>query len=381
MNGWDKGVFMESTVDIRMALGSDLIGMILVVVLIIGNIWRLRLKTKESKVLIAMLATCFSCCLSDIVAFAIDGDASHRDIVYFVNTWLFASNFLCAYSWFIFLKEHFNAELSASEKWGMRIMKVILLGMLFANLYLPFIFSVNEFGIYSREFGYWIYLAFNYAIIVNSLVLYYKNYRKDGSIKFFPIWMYIIPIVVATVVQSMYYGISLMSASFAVAIAGAFNSLQNERVFRDHLTGLFNRAFLDYVLFLYSRNGRKASGIMISLCDFQKINEEYGHAVGDKALCKTAELIHESVGRWGSVLRYAGDEFIIMVDSQYDMHISNCIEKLNMNFDKFNRETTEPYKLRPAIGFKKHESNSEGIDSFLNGLAASVKEAKLRRTL
>lgn len=367
---------MESTVDIRMALGSDLIGMILVVVMIVGNIWRLKLKTKESKVLIAMLATCFSCCLSDVIAFAVDGKATRIELVYFANTWLFASNFLCAYSWFIFLKEHFNVELSVSEKWCMRFMKVVLLGMLLINLYQPFIFEVNEFGIYSRKFGYWIYLAFNYAIIVNSLILYYKNFRQDGSIRFFPIWMYIIPIVVATVVQSMYYGISLMSASFAVAIAGAFNSLQNERVFKDHLTGLFNRSFLDYVLFLYSQKGRKASGIMISLCDFQKINEKFGHEIGDQALQKTADILRDSVGQWGSILRYSGDEFIIMVDSQYDMHISNCIEKLNMNFDKFNRTTEEPYTIKAAIGFKKHDAQSENIDGFLNGLAASVKAAK-----
>lgn len=369
---------MEPGIDIRMALGSDLIGMILVVVMIVGNVWRLRLKTKESKVLIAMLGTCFSCCLSDVIAFAVDGSSgpNARQLVYFANTWLFASNFLCAYSWFIFLKEHFNVELTHSQKWGMRFMKVILLGMLLVNLFQPFIFSVNEHNAYFRMFGYWIYVAFNYVIIVNSLVLYYKNYRQDGSIRFFPIWMYIIPIVVATVVQSLYYGISLMSASFAVAIAGAFSSLQNEQVFRDQLTGLFNRSFLDYVLFLYSQKGRKASGIMVSLRDFEKINEEFGHGVGDKALCKTAELLHESVGSWGSILRYSGDEFIIMVDSQYNEHISNCIEKLNMNFDRFNRSALGPYKLHIAIGVKKYHEDTENADSFLNGLKASIREAK-----
>lgn len=372
---------MSSGVDIRMAIGSDLIGMMLVVIMIVGNIWRLRLKTKESKVLIAMLGTCFSCCLADILAFAVDGSSgpNARELVYFTNTWLFASNFLCAYSWFIFLKEHFNVELTSAQKWSMRFMKVILLGMLLINLYQPFIFNVNELNMYSRKFGYWIYIAFNYAIVVNSLILYYRNYRQDGFIRFFPIWMYIIPIVFATIVQSLYYGISLMSASLAVAIAGAFSCLQNEQVFRDQLTGLFNRSFLDYVLFLYSQKGRKASGIMISIRDFEEINEKHGHGVGDKALCRTAELLHESVGSWGSILRYSGDEFIIMVDSQYDEHISNCVEKLNMTFDKFNRSSLAPYKLKIAIGYKKYHEGSETADTFLNGLKASIKEAKLKQ--
>lgn len=372
------GGYMESTVDIRMALGTDIIGMTLVVVMIIGNIWRLRLRKKESLLLIAMLGTCFSCCLSDLLAFAADGSTHQyaRQFVYFTNTWLYASNFLCAYSWLLFLREHFNIEMSPTQKWTLRVMKVVLVLMLGINLFVPFIFSVNEYNIYSREFGYWIYVAFNYGIVVNSLTMYYKNYRHDGSIRFFPIWLYVVPIVIATVIQSLWYGVSLMAPCFAVAIAGAFSSLQNERVFRDNLTGLFNRSFLDYVLFLYSQNGHKASGIMVSLCGFEKINEYSGHAVGDAALCQTAEILRDSVGSWGSILRYSGDEFIIMVDSQQDNNISNCVERLTMNFDRFNREDSEEFKLNPAIGVWKHSGGSEDVDSFLNGLKAAVKEAK-----
>lgn len=284
---------MESTVDVRMALGTDIIGMTLLVVMIVGNLWRLRLRTRESKLLIAMLGTCFCCCLSDLLAYAADGSSHEyaREFVYFTNTWLYASNYLCAYSWLLFLREHFNIEMSPKQKWILRVMKLVLVGMLTINLFVPFIFSVNEYNIYSREFGYWIYITFNYGIVVNSLTLYYKNYRRDGSIRFFPIWLYIVPIVIATVIQSLWYGVSLMAPCFAVAIAGAFNSLQNERVFRDNLTGLFNRSFLDYVLFLYSQKGRKASGIMISLCGFEKINEDFGHGTGDKALCQTADIL------------------------------------------------------------------------------------------
>lgn len=374
---------MNSPIDVRMALGSDIIGMVLVVVMIVGNVWRLRLKNKVSLLLIAMLATCFSCCLSDILAFAADGGTGPyaREFALFTNTWLFASNFGCSYSWFIFLKEHFNVELSSQHKWALRGLKVLVLVLLIINIKHPFIFNINENNSYDRMYGYWIFVALNYGLVANSLVLYYKNYRQDGTIRFFPIWLYIIPIVVATVVQSAFYGISLMAASYAISIAGAFNSLQNERVFRDHLTGLFNRAFLDYVFFLYSQKGRKASGIMISLCGFEKVNEEFGHGVGDQALCKTAEIIHDSVGSWGSILRYSGDEFIIMVDSQFDMHISNCIEKLRMNFDKFNRETEGPFKLNVAIGFKKRESEAENVDRFLDGLTASVKKDKLQQAL
>lgn len=368
---------MGSPIDIRMALGTDIIGMVLVIVMIIGNVWRLRLKQRESKLLIVMLVTCFMCCLADLLSFATDGMGGPyaRETVFHINTALYACNFICAFSWFAFLKEHFKVELGSLQRKSIQLTAITLPAMLIANTFHPFIFDVDVQGIYIRKFGYWIYICVNYSIIINSLALYYKNYRQDGTIRFFPIWLYAIPIFVATVIQSVCYGVSIMAPSFAVAIAGAFTSLQNERVFRDQLTGLFNRPFLDYVLNLYTQRGHKATGIMISLQGFEEINEKFGHACGDQALCKTAELIHESVGQWGSVLRYAGDEFIIMVDSQIDMHISNCMEKLKMNFEKFNREGRESYKLNPVFSFKKHEQN-ESVDLFLDGLAAATKAAK-----
>lgn len=363
-----------------MALGTDVVGMILVVVMIVGNVWRLRLKTKESKLLIAMLLFCFFSCLSDLFAYAADGCSCvyAKQLVYITNSWVYASNFLCAYSWMSFLKEHFRMELNGFLKCILRISMVVLPLMLLTNLFVPLLFSVNEHNRYVRCFGYWIYIFFNYSIVVTSLTLYYKNYRQDGLIRFFPIWFYAIPTVVAIVLQSIFYGVSLMAPSFAVAIAGAFCSLQNERVFRDYLTGLFNRPFLDYILFKYGQNKIKTSGIMVSLCNFGLINEHFGHKAGDRALCQTSDILRESASHWGSILRYSGDEFIIMVDSQHDNSIANCLEKLKMNFEKFNRTSGEPYKLSAAIGFKKHDGKDEDVNQFIDGLKANMKKDKLR---
>ncbi|MCQ2100708.1 MAG: GGDEF domain-containing protein [Fibrobacter sp.] len=371
---------MDTPIDIRMALGTDVVGMILVVVMIVGNVWRLRLKTKESKLLIAMLLFCFFSCLSDLFAYAADGCSCvyAKQLVYITNSWVYASNFLCAYSWMSFLKEHFRMELNGFLKCILRISMVVLPLMLLTNLFVPLLFSVNEHNRYVRCFGYWIYIFFNYSIVVTSLTLYYKNYRQDGLIRFFPIWFYAIPTVVAIVLQSIFYGVSLMAPSFAVAIAGAFCSLQNERVFRDYLTGLFNRPFLDYVLYLYNNKKRQSSGIMVSLCDFSKINDELGHKVGDRALCNAADILRESTGQWGSILRYSGDEFIIMVDTHHDNSIANCVEKIRMNVEKFNRNSGEPYKLTVAIGVKKYAGSSESVDYFQDCLLADMKKDKLR---
>lgn len=369
---------MESGFDLKMVFGSDFVGMILIIVLLVGNAWRLRFKSRENRILILMLAINFFCCLSDAICFAIDGMPGEgiRKVIIAANTWLFVSNTLCAFSWFSFLKEHLKIDPTDLQHKTVIFCVFAAGAMLIANFFHPLIFSIDENNTYHREFAYTIYIVINYIIIVASLAMYFKGYRKDGVSKFFPIWLYIIPILAATIIQSLFYGISIMSASFAVSICGAFTSLQNEQVFRDRLTGLFNRPFLDLVLDLYSQKDNKSTGIKLDICDFRKINENYGYGEGDRALCIAANLIQESMGHWGIAIRYAADEFIILINTQNDTSISNCVEKLHMNFDKFNRENKQPFKLEAAIGFKKFDPKIENINDFLIDLEKSLNENK-----
>lgn len=63
------------------------------------------------------------------------------------------------------------------------------------------------------------------------------------------------------------------------------------------------------------------SGIMIDLNGFKQINDNYGHAEGDLALCIVADLLLKSFSEYGVVTRYAGDEFVIMLNTTDDQLI------------------------------------------------------------
>ena len=104
-------------------------------------------------------------------------------------------------------------------------------------------------------------------------------------------------------------------------------ALKNEIIFTDCLTGLYNREYLE---FLHKRACNKkdcwVSGIMIDLNGFKQINDNYGHAEGDLALCIVADLLLKSFSEYGVVTRYAGDEFVIMLNYRHLKSKSSCLK-------------------------------------------------------
>jgi diguanylate cyclase (GGDEF)-like protein len=85
----------------------------------------------------------------------------------------------------------------------------------------------------------------------------------------------------------------------------------------DPVTGLFNRHKLNEALELEveraRRYGRPLSLIMLDLDDMKKINDTFGHPVGDEALRRVAQAIRSQVRRTDLPTRYGGDEFMIVL--------------------------------------------------------------------
>ena len=88
-------------------------------------------------------------------------------------------------------------------------------------------------------------------------------------------------------------------------------------IFDDELTGIRNRRFLNHFfehkVEWESLDGRAVSLLMMDLDYFKQINDMYGHAGGDKALVYVAQLLKETAGDRGIPIRYAGDEFMVLL--------------------------------------------------------------------
>jgi diguanylate cyclase (GGDEF)-like protein len=88
-------------------------------------------------------------------------------------------------------------------------------------------------------------------------------------------------------------------------------------IFEDELTGLYNRRFLlnyfEYKVRWNALSGHPLSIILMDVDYFKKINDTFGHHVGDQALIWVADLLKEISGDSFLPIRYAGDEFIILI--------------------------------------------------------------------
>jgi len=86
---------------------------------------------------------------------------------------------------------------------------------------------------------------------------------------------------------------------------------------RDALTGLYNRRYmqeaLDRELQRAEQKHLPLSVIMVDLDNLKKINDTYGHSIGDEALRQVARVIFKSLQDEDVACRYGGDEFIIIL--------------------------------------------------------------------
>jgi two-component system, cell cycle response regulator len=85
----------------------------------------------------------------------------------------------------------------------------------------------------------------------------------------------------------------------------------------DHLTGLFNRGYLeDRFAIELSRARRYRKSLTLAVIDadrFKVLNDTHGHSAGDLVLKKLAELLRNSFRQSDTVARYGGEEFVVLL--------------------------------------------------------------------
>ncbi len=85
----------------------------------------------------------------------------------------------------------------------------------------------------------------------------------------------------------------------------------------DALTGAFNRRFLDhYLRHELARATRHKSSLAVAMVDvdhFKHLNDEFGHAAGDRVLKHVAQQLEAAVRRTDLVARYGGEEFVVVL--------------------------------------------------------------------
>lgn len=90
-----------------------------------------------------------------------------------------------------------------------------------------------------------------------------------------------------------------------------------EQAIHDPLTGLYNRYYLHHILTQEVKRSRRyhhcIAFLMVDINRFKEINDRYGHLMGDEVLKEVAGVLRSSVRETDIVVRYGGDEFLIVL--------------------------------------------------------------------
>lgn len=360
-------------------LTADIISILLIGTLYLANRQKAEYD-RDMRLLQQMMVTIGIANISDCCVYYLAGSSNIviKVLVFLSGSGLFLGNVMIGYLWAKFIMVHMNIPFSDIRRNIYRTIGLISIVLLVINIFYPLVFSVSD-GRYQRGFAYIIFLIFAAFYILDSLYLYVKRIKKNGSLKLFPVHIFLIPVILGVVIQAFFVEIAITWTSIAISVAGIMTALKNEIIFTDCLTGLYNRVDLE---FLHKRACNKkdcwVSGIMIDLNGFKQINDNYGHAEGDLALCIVADLLRKSFSEYGVVTRYAGDEFVIMLNTTDDQLIQKIIKSAKKNFVTENEKNDKPYQLSASMGYAITNLSNETIDDFMNRIDEQMYQDKMK---
>jgi diguanylate cyclase (GGDEF)-like protein/PAS domain S-box-containing protein len=143
----------------------------------------------------------------------------------------------------------------------------------------------------------------------------------------------------------------------------------------DDLTGLWNRrGFYTLAAQEIQRAARERAGLILIYADldnFKRINDEYGHAEGDRALAAVARALLDSCRGSDTIARMGGDEFVMLASGVPDgEHILK--KRIRNGIMRLNQRRNRPYSLRLSLGSMYFEPEHENQVSDLDGMISLV---------
>ena len=101
----------------------------------------------------------------------------------------------------------------------------------------------------------------------------------------------------------------------------------------DTVTGIFNRrAFFEQLRFLLALATRESHPLALAYIDldeFKRVNDEHGHAEGDRILQLVAETLTQSTRRTDVVARLGGDEFVVLMPGVDEPAAAGLVRKIH----------------------------------------------------
>ena len=319
--------------------------------------------------------------LSETIAFLVDGKQfiGSRQINYVSNSICFIGTVSIGLLWCLYVelriyrnyKRIFKKARFVMFPWVVEVIMVLcnLLGT-------GIMFKISEGNIYQRAAGAIVGYISLIIYFAYSIYLVHQSKKQGMNLNFFPVIYFVGPCFSGVLIQFLFYGIT--SSWVLVAVALIFVQMQSyaENLYMDELSGLYNRRYLNAVLTERKITiGKSLYGIMMDVNDFKYINDNFGHSMGDKAICTLGNILLRSIPDGGIAIRYAGDEFIVLLSGVDTERVLATMDEINHNLSQFNESKIEPFTLSVSMGYAEFGAGDD-TEAFLMHMDEKMYEEK-----
>jgi diguanylate cyclase (GGDEF)-like protein len=152
------------------------------------------------------------------------------------------------------------------------------------------------------------------------------------------------------------------------------STVQNELVrlqsFTDPLTEIYNRRSLDEMATRYISRARRShkplTFLLVDVDRFKQVNTRFGHLTGDFVLAEIAALLKTSVRGSDAVVRYGGDEFLIILADTSAADAGRVVHRAKNYLDEWNRAGhLSDFNITLSIGVSEW-SDGKTLDEILD---------------
>lgn len=206
-------------------------------------------------------------------------------------------------------------------------------------------------------------------------LIYYLFSKSINSINYSKISIIVVIWTVGIGSGILFKSLSFIPTTYIFLSLILYINKYKEIINIDHLTGTYNRRFIDN----YS-NERKDYSLLVCFIDidkFKNINDTYGHQYGDKALIDVANILKSSLRATDLVIRYGGDEFLVIAKIKNKSNSKVILNNINNNLKEYNKISS--VKIGLSIGYDIYDDNKVSFDDFIKAVDKKMYNEKNKK--